>query len=543
MTPGRRGYDEDSWEDPAPEPGGYPSALEGASARPRPSKTAGAGKALGRGVRAAARSTSIASQATYRAAQRATHAGGAGKTGLSRLYEVHGLHNAGDAVVAIGLAGTVFFAVPIGEARGQVALFLLLTLLPFSVLAPFIGPFLDRFSHGRRWAIGSTMAIRAFLCWVLASAIQSGSWVLFPAALGVLIASKAYNVTRSAATPRLLPPQLTLVKVNGRMSLTGMVCAGAAAPIAILAARFGAEWSLRFAFLIFVVGTVLAVLLPAQVDASKGERQVSVNAVTGRKASLTVPPRVVTGFRANAGLRMLSGFLTIYLAFLLREGAVPGWTGSATLLLGAVALAAGVGSGLGTLLGSLMRSVSPLILVKISLILDVAVAIIAALQLHVITVMLLAFVVGLCQQLGKLALDATIQQDVKEDVRTSVFGRSETLIQLSWVFGGMLGVIPLAAALGMYLVAALMVGVLVVTFFGNRFLTARRDKLIAAGRIPADANADDDEDDDDIGPGEDAVPAQEGSTRGQERRPPPRPRPESRSARPPVDPDEPWWAE
>ena len=39
---------------------------------------------------------------------------------------------------------------------------------PFAVVAPLLGPFLDRFSHGRRWAIGTTMALRAFLVWLMA---------------------------------------------------------------------------------------------------------------------------------------------------------------------------------------------------------------------------------------------------------------------------------------------------------------------------------------------------------------------------------------
>jgi MFS family permease len=103
--------------------------------------------------------------------------------------------------LAISLAGTLFFKVPADQARGQVSLFLGLTMLPFAIVAPLIGPFLDRFSHGRRWAIGATMAIRAFLAWVLAGAVVHQSAMLFPAALGCLVASKAYNVTRAAAPP------------------------------------------------------------------------------------------------------------------------------------------------------------------------------------------------------------------------------------------------------------------------------------------------------------------------------------------------------
>ena len=107
-------------------------------------------------------------------ARRAARAEGADESGLSRLIEMHAFNTAGDAAVAIALAGTLFFQVPTGEARGQVALFLGLTMLPFAIVAPLIGPFLDRFSHGRRWAIGATMALRAFLCWVLADAVSPG---------------------------------------------------------------------------------------------------------------------------------------------------------------------------------------------------------------------------------------------------------------------------------------------------------------------------------------------------------------------------------
>src|SRR6186713_1559976 len=178
----------------------------------------GRGEHLAEAAVAAGRATGRGFGAVFRFARRAARAEGAGDSGLSRLIELHAFNGAGDAAVAISLAGTLFFQVPTDQARGQVALFLGLTMLPFAVVAPLIGPFLDRFSHGRRWAIGATMAIRGFLCWVLAGAVQSGDSVaLFPAALGVLVASKAYGVTRAAAVPRVLPDQLSLVKANSRI--------------------------------------------------------------------------------------------------------------------------------------------------------------------------------------------------------------------------------------------------------------------------------------------------------------------------------------
>ena len=174
--------------------------------------------------------------------------------------------------MAISLAGTLFFQVPTGEARGQVALFLGLTMLPFAIVAPLIGPFLDRFSHGRRWAIGSTMAVRAFLCWGLATAVVTESTWLFPAALGVLVASKAYGVTRAAAVPRLLPdepdpgqgqrPHLAGRRRRRRRSRHRS---------RDWPRWSGPEWALRYAFVVFVLATIWAIRLPEQVDSSLGE--------------------------------------------------------------------------------------------------------------------------------------------------------------------------------------------------------------------------------------------------------------------------------
>ena len=174
---------------PEPPPGARVRAAR-AAAEAAPARSRGRGRGdgragAGRGADGRGRGTGRAGRFTLRQARRAASAEGAGDSGLSRLIEMHAFNTAGDAAVAISLAGTLFFQVPTGEARGQVALFLGLTMLPFAIVAPLLGPFLDRFSHGRRWAIGATMAIRAFLCWGLATAVTTDSTWLFPAALGV----------------------------------------------------------------------------------------------------------------------------------------------------------------------------------------------------------------------------------------------------------------------------------------------------------------------------------------------------------------------
>lgn len=423
-------------------PGETKSSAAGDTPASGAQKAANAAKVTGRAVAGTARVTGRAGRYVMRQARRAASAEGAGESGLSRLLELHAVHAAGDAAVAISLAGTLFFQVPTGEARGQVALFLAMTMLPFAVVAPLIGPFLDRFSHGRRWAIGATTAIRCFLCWILAGAVVSESTWLFPAALGCLVASKSYSVARAAAVPRLVPENITLVKANGRTSLAGVIGAAVSAPIAGAASLIGPEWSLRYAFVLFIVATILAIRLPAKVDSTVGEGDMVMRGEDGASKSgrtkMRIPAPVSFALRANCGPRWLSGFLTMFMAFLLREHSVGSL--STTAALGLVVGAAGLGNTLGIALASVLKRVNPRVTVVFALIAGAAMSIVAALFYGALTVAALGLTAGLSQSLAKLSLDATIQQNVPERVRTSAFARSDTTLQLAWVIGGFVGI-------------------------------------------------------------------------------------------------------
>lgn len=408
------------------------------------------------------------SASAYAGARRFTHSGGAGESGFARLLELHAFNTAGDAAVAISLAGTLFFTVPTAQATGQVALFLVLTMLPFAIVAPLIGPFLDRFRRGRRWAIGATLAVRAFCCWVLAGAVNDATPAFYLAALGCLVSSKAYGVTRASAVPRLLPGAFTLVKANSRISLAGTGAAAISAPLALGAAAIGAPWSLRYGAVLFVVGTILAILLPPRVDSSEGEEQVDMSQLgSPQRRGMNISHAVVNALRSNSGLRLLTGFLTIFMAFTLREPPKSvGWSGNATILLGLVIGGAGAGNTIGTLIGSAAKTRRPERVVTAVLVIDVAVVTIVAIFFTWWTAVILGVTVGLCQSLGKLSLDALIQRDVREAVRTSVFARSETLLQLFWVIGGLIGIglftVHSTPRVGLLVIALILVAWLVV---------------------------------------------------------------------------------
>ncbi|WP_231873400.1 MULTISPECIES: MFS transporter [Kitasatospora] len=400
---------------------------------------------------------------TGRRIRRATSAEGAGESGLAKLIELHALNSFGDMLITVALASTIFFSVPTGEARGRVALYLLITMAPFAVLAPVIGPLLDRLPNGRRSAMAMSMLARAALAWVMAGAVTGGGLALYPEALGVLVASKAYGVVRSVVVPRLLPARLSLVKANSRVTLAGLLATLVAGGVGGLLHLIGPGWPLRGAFVVFVIGTLMAFHLPHQVDSAKGEQRAELHAEPHAEPHRARPkgvlravgPSVVMALRGVAALRWLVGFLVMFLAFLIRREPPDGLPG--TVALGIVAAAAGLGNALGSVLGSWLRTRGSEVTVTAVLALATAAAGAAALWYGVVTAAVVAGVAGMAASLGKLALDALIQRDVPEAVRTSAFARSETVLQLSWVAGGAVGIsLPLEPVLGMAVAASVM---------------------------------------------------------------------------------------
>jgi len=220
----------------------------------------------GSAARSGARAGATATRRTGGLVHRVTGASGAGRTGLSTLIELTAAGGAADAFVAVSLAGTIFFSTSVDQARGRVVLFLLVTMAPFAVLAPFIGPALDRMQQGRRYLLAGTLLARGLLCWGMSAAINNPV-TLLPAAFGILVLQKSYGVVRASVTPRLLPAEITLVTANARsqlITLTASMLGGAVA--AGIQATAGAAWVLRAGTLIYLAAMFLALRLPDQVD-------------------------------------------------------------------------------------------------------------------------------------------------------------------------------------------------------------------------------------------------------------------------------------
>jgi len=385
--------------------------------------------------------------------------GAANEVGMVRLFDLHALSCAGDTLIAIGLAGTIFFNVPLGEARGKVALYLLITMVPFALLAPVVGPLLDHFRHGRRYALAVTMLGRAFLAYVISDNLFG--WGLYPAAFGVLALSRAYGVARSAAVPRLLPEGVGLSQIGARASVYGTFAGAIVAPIGLAAFRFGPQWSLRVAAIIFVVGMVVALRLPPRADSEPPEAvprpfrtMLRLRRGTDRPLSGSL---VISTLIGSASLRCLYGFLLLYFAFAIKAGNLDtsifgrdiGGQGAVAVVGGALA----VGTFLSTAIGTRLQIRRPLALQSSGLTITAGVAVLTTIFYHLSMVALLALVTAIFSGISKLAIDASIQERVPERLRASAFAHSETVLMVAWVVGGAVGIIPLDGRLGVGLAA------------------------------------------------------------------------------------------
>lgn len=371
---------------------------------------------------------------------------GAGESGLARLVEVHALQTAGDAFITVALAGSLFFSVSPHTARSHIGLYLLIAMAPFAVVAPVLGPLLDRFQHGRRYALAATMIARATLALVIGHALAGKhlttpeALALYPAALGVLVAQKTYAIVRSATVPRLLPSELTLVQANSRMTIVGVIGPFAAALVALLLTKAGGhQFALRVGALVYASAAVVALTLPRRADGGRDVRAQEGHLRIASPLKLGQPDVMVAGImRSAAALRWLAGFLLFYGAFVVQEHSIGGLPKA--VALSALAIGLGAGNFLGTIVGARIATFNATRLAVLLLLLTAATTGLTALDFGLLTVFAVAVVSAATAAIVKLGLDATIQQRVDDSVRTSTFARSETTMQLSWVVGGAIGI-------------------------------------------------------------------------------------------------------
>jgi MFS family permease len=397
------------------------------------------------------------------------------KTAFGRLALVHVIMMAGDTLVTVSLAGSLFFSVSPTEAKGKVLLYLLLTIAPFAVVSPLLGPLIDRSANGRRLLVAFSAGVRAILCILMAQHLNS-LW-LFPLAFLLLVSSKLYVVTRGALVPEMartdqfrehaervgdsgwpnqqVDEEKGFAGFNAQLTLLGTLVGLIAGSVgAGILKGIGATSVLVVASVVYVGATVASARLQKPTKMVRDE----VAGLTQEERDLNAlnplgDSEVAWGLGAASLMRFSAGFATFLLAFgLRRDSAGLGWYAFA---LGF----SGIGSLGGLAFVTRMRNI-----LKESTLLTIALfatgvgAALASLHPVLFVQVLLAGWLGVSGAVAQPSFDAITQRNVAPGAQGRTFARFAVRQQLLWVIGALIPVaIVLSFSVGDRLLAVLMI--------------------------------------------------------------------------------------
>ncbi len=340
---------------------------------------------------------------------------------------MHALTACGEAAFAIALADSLFLSISPDAARSKVLLFLAVSLAPFAVIAPFIGPVIDRVPGGRRITV---LIVNILRCITVVLMIQRiNSVALFPLAFISLVLSRTYAVSKTALVPTLVGSDQELVAANGSLGLlAGLIGFAAAVPAGLLQ-LVDSRLTLSMSALMFGLAGLVSLQLPRHVATTpKTANESEIIELKGsgvRHAAL-----------AMMLLRGMVGFLFFHVAFWLRdEQAGTAWFALALSL-----------SSLATMLAN---AVSPLLRrwtsERTMMILSLAVISLTGVLSGVLGsitagIVLIAVSNGM-GSIGRLAFESIIQREAPDANRARTFVKFETVNQLAWVCAGLAAVV------------------------------------------------------------------------------------------------------
>jgi MFS family permease len=385
---------------------------------------------------------------------------------VDRLTITHCVHAAAETFFTVSMAGSIFFSVSPDAARPRVLLFLVLTLGPFLVMAPLVGPFVDRIRGGLPTTMVATFAVRTLLALLLAQNLRT-LW-LFPLAFGVLVVAKTYTVSRNALVPTLVDNEQDLVAANARLSRSATFASAVAASIAVwVFAATSGVWTLRVAAVLYVVGAICAWRVRSVTEPLE---PVGVDAFVE-----LVQPDVSGAVWDMIALRAAIGFALFQFGFSLRAEGAAAW------VLGAVIFANGFGGFTGTVVSPWLRKVvSERGMFTLALVGSATMAAICGIVFTGVTLVATVFVLGLAVSIGRRALDATIQRDAPRARRGQVYASIETWLELAWVGAACLAVaLRVETWIGVLSLAGFLVTVLVIHLRRRRGLEILRPVVAA----------------------------------------------------------------
>lgn len=377
--------------------------------------------------------------------------------GFRRLFAVRLASQFGDGVFQASLAGAVLFD-PEREAHAaDVAAGFAVLLLPYSLIGPFAGVLLDRWSRQRVLTVANVLRAVG----VLGVAAEIGAGVagvpLYASALVIVSVSRFVLSALSASLPRVVAGS-ELVTANALSSTAGTLLTAAGGAIAVgvrgLVGETNTDYSLiaAAALVPFLIAAFAArgfgrsALGPSAAERTRRQTpgEVARGLLDGARDVRATPP-VADGLAAIAVHRLCYGVWTVCTLLLYRNYfADDGFFRAGLTGLTQVVAAVAAGGGLSALVTpSAFRRFGAVrwgaAMLAASAVAEVALTLPYRMPAVVLAGLLLSF----AAQGIKISLDTLVQQHIEDDYRGRVFAIYDTLFNLALVIAAVLTAVVL----------------------------------------------------------------------------------------------------
>jgi MFS family permease len=399
--------------------------------------------------------------------------------GFRRLVAGRAASQIGDGLFQLAAADILLFDDPGTNPALKLTALVAVTLIPFSLVVPFVGVFIDRWD--RRKILAYTPLFRAALAALLPLTTfgTDQSPAFFLIALVVLSANRLFLATMSAVLPSVVPRRHLLLAnsvaaTGGSIATVTGLGLGAAASAAIGGTRVALVAGIAFALAGFIARRLP---IPPHDAPRRGPVWEQVGAVLVEMTSgvrrVASSRRVRFAFTAVAAGQFFVGSTTAATTVVFLVQLDLG-VGSVSSLLGAVGLGLGVGVVLVPLVG---RRVRPDLIVPISFAIGSAGVLLASTSLSRGRLTAAAAIVGLSYAFAKIPVDTIVQEEMPDGFRGRAFAAYDMLFNVARVSGT--GAAAVAVELGSQVDAIMVAGAIgYLCTSGALFTWARRIECV-----------------------------------------------------------------
>ena len=349
---------------------------------------------------------------------------------------------AGDGIVQAALAKLIAFGNQEGfdleGARSpqellRIALYLF---VPYTLISPFLGVVIDRWD--RRKLLMGANGLRAIVL-ILIALVGTGTVpdaVLFLAFLLTLASTRVVLATKAAAIPATLDGE-NLTEANAISQLGGAMFQLGGAAVAFVAAGFLETEPIVIAgCLVYAVGALIAAGIKKAGEVRERGSLASETARVVRDigegvAEVKRTPKAGAAIATYFWIRLLWSFSIVGISFIARELLANDDLQVLVITGGAGAAGAVIGFLLANKMRERARSGGQMALAAAALA-GLAVTILGGIETKG-TLALLTFFLGLGFFLGKISLDAMVQESLGDDFRGRAFSLYDIAYNLAWV--------------------------------------------------------------------------------------------------------------